>query len=434
MYLASIIRFNFIRFFLLIFTGISLLFSYSSIAQQVEDADVQNYQLTDPLKMMDGRQISKPKQWLARREELLTLFTKEMFGQSPMETSKLNLKVFDLDAKALNGKATRKQVTVFFNGSSDGPSMDILIYLPNQIKGAVPLFMGLNFMGNHAVLNDNGIKLSTNWISADRPGVIDNRATEKSRGTNMEEWPVEMILDRGYGFATIYCGDIDPDFDDQFKNGVHALYPALQQKADNFSTMAAWAWGLSKAMDYLQTDLSIDAEKIGVFGFSRLGKAALWAGATDVRFNMVISNESGKGGASLFSRQYGETIKHLNNSFPHWYCTNFKKYTDKESDLPFDQHLLLSLIAPRLLYVASAEGDKYSDPKGEFLSAKAASPVYRLLKTQGLPVADWPEIHQPILTGQIGYHIRAGNHGVTAYDWTQYLNFADLHWKNARIR
>ncbi|MGV8879858.1 MAG: acetylxylan esterase [Sphingobacteriaceae bacterium] len=387
-------------------------------------------QLIDPLRMMNGHPVNGLKKWQARRLELLALYSLEMYGQSPGKPANMLFKVFDNDPKALNGKATRRQVTIYFNGKIDGPSMDMLIYLPNQIKAPVPLFIGLNFMGNHAVINDPQVKITKSWVSADRFGVIDQHATEKSRGSNMEEWPIEMILESGYGFATIYCGDIDPDFDDDFKNGVHAIYPDLQQNRDNFSTMAAWAWGLSRGIDYLQTDDAVNAKQVGVFGFSRLGKAALWAGATDTRFNMVISNESGKGGAALFSRQKGETIKHLNTSFPHWFCENFKKYTDHEVDLPFDQHLLLSLIAPRLLYVASAEGDQYSDPEGEFLSAQAASPIYRFLKTKGLNAMEFPEIGKPVMNGKMGYHIRSGSHGVTIYDWKQYLKFADLNWKN----
>ena len=227
-------------------------------------------------------------------------------------------------------------------------------------------------------------------------GVVDNRATEASRGTAAIRWPIDMMIDRGYAVVTAYRGDIDPDYDDGFKNGVHALYPELQGRGDNFSTIAAWAWALSRAMDYLETDKNIDAKRVAVFGWSRLGKAALWAGANDERFAAVISNESGAGGAKLFRHGVGENIKRLNTVFPHWYCINFRKYNDKDPELPFDQHMVIALVAPRPVYIGSAEQDKNADPEGEFLAAKAAEPVYRLFGVDGLPAEKWPAVNQPV--------------------------------------
>ena len=263
-------------------------------------------------------------------------------------------------------------------------------------------------------------------MAAKTRGTVNNHATDSSRGTTSRLLPIEKIIDRGYGIATIYCGDIDPDFDDGFKNGIQAIYPELQGRGDNFSTMAAWAWGLSRAMDYFETDNSIDSKRVAVIGFSRLGKAALWAGAKDDRFAMVISNESGAGGAKLFHRNLGEKVRRLNTVFPHWYCNNFRMYNDRDSILPFDQHMVIALVAPRPVYVASALEDLNSDPEGEFWGAKAAEPVYRLFKKEGLPASSWPAPNKPVM-GQIAYHVRTGKHDMTEFDWSQYLEFADKH-------
>jgi hypothetical protein len=360
--------------------------------------------LSDPLTMDDGTKVTTAKQWEQRRMELLQLFTTEMYGQMPGRPRNLTFKVFESSNNALGGLATRKQVTVYFNGKSSGPQMDILIYLPNKVKKP-GLILQLGFNGNQTLSNDTAVKLSTSWV-ANGKTALNNKATEASRG-KMPNKDIEMILSRGYGFATIYCRDIDPDFDDGFKNGVHTLYPEMQGRGDNFSTIGAWAWGLSRALDYMETDKDINAKKVAVFGFSRLGKAALWAGATDERFAMVLSNESGCGGVRIFRRGKGEDIKHLCNSFPHWFDTNFRKYIGKDTVLPFDQHLVVSLIAPRPIAIGSAEGDQYSDPEGEFLGGVYATPVYKLLGFSGLPTTQMPRLNEPI-AGQIQYHIRPG--------------------------
>ncbi|MEI6714485.1 MAG: acetylxylan esterase, partial [Verrucomicrobiota bacterium] len=302
------------------------------------------------------------------------------------------------------------------------------IYLPKAATGPVPAFLGLNFVGNQCVANDPGVPLTTRWVRSTYTKEKDNHADETSRGLHSSRWQVETVLMRGYATATAYYGDIEEDHPEGWKNGVRGELLRRSSKTqfaqDDWGAVSAWAWGLSRALDYLETDASVDAERVIVHGHSRLGKAALWAGAQDERFAIVISNNSGEGGASLMRRDFGETIAIANGWEPHRFCQNFRRYNHAANSLPVDSHLLIALAAPRPVYVASASEDLLADPKGEFLAAKAAEPVYRLFGKVGITSAEMPIPDRPI-GNTVGYHLRTGKHDITGYDWAQYLEFAD---------
>ncbi len=395
-----------------------------------DENKVAAYTLPDPLMMANGRRVTDAQTWRKQRGEILRLFETQVYGRGPRTSPRISFGETLRDPKALGGIATRREITVFLLGRKDGPKMYLLLYLPNQRKEPAPVFLGMNFNGNHSIHSDSSITLSTAWMRETKnAAVVNHRATEASRGIEASRWPLEMILSRGYAVAAIYYGDLFPDH----KEGLaDSIIPHFYQRgqaapaADEWNAIGAWAWGLSRAMDYLEADKEIDARRVAVWGHSRLGKTSLWAGAQDERFALVISNDSGEGGAALSRRNFGETVAHLNYSFPHWFCGNFKKFSNDVASLPVDQHMVIALIAPRPVYIASAVEDQWADPRGEFLSARAANAVYRLLGTDGLNAEEMPGLHQPVMS-TIGYHLRGGKHDVTNYDWEQFLSFADRH-------
>ena len=409
----------------LLVTGVIL--NGQNFTPNYDESKVPPYKLPDPLIFQDGSTVVSMSGWEKRRAELLAIFQREEYGISPEWHGTITFTVLSSDEEAFGGKAVMTEYAVTLKNGTRDITFNLLVYLPRSPK-PVPVFLGYNFGGNHTVTDDPAIAVTTSWMrNSASGGVTGNKASAAGRGSDASDWQAGEIISRGYGLVTLYYGDIDPDYDDGFINGVHGLYDA-KPDSTSWGSIAAWAWGLSRVMDWITTNPSIDAGKVVVMGHSRLGKTALWAGATDPRFAVVISNNSGCGGAALSKRIYGETVGSINRAFPHWFCDNFNKYDENEAALPVDQHELIALIAPRPVYVASAEEDKWADPAGEFLSCKYASPVYLLLGCRGLPAAGMPPLNSPVM-GDLGYHIRTGVHDVTLYDWQRYLDFADMHLK-----
>jgi len=336
--------------------------------------------------------------------------------------------VFDKGTPALNGTAIRKQVTIVFSDKKDSsegaPKADLAIYLPANARGPVPLLLNIGFTANSATIDDPGLKPGEVWNREKNARIP---ATVRPQG----RLNVAPFLAQGIGVATIYYGDIEPDFAEGFPNGVrkHFLKAGQSQPAsDEWGAIAAWGWGLSRAMDYLETDKGVDAKRVAIVGISRLGKTVLWAGARDTRFAMVIASCSGESGAALSRRNYGETVKHMTARFGYQFATNYASYGDRISELPVDAHMLVASIAPRPLLLQTGDKDYWSDPKGEFLSAVAAGPVYTLLGKEALGTDQMPAAGTPIFH-TLGYVMHDGGHGTIPSDWDLFLQFMQKHFQ-----
>lgn len=398
---------------------------YSELANY-DESKVPQYTLPDPLVSRDGTRVTDARTWeRKRRPEVFAMFETYMFGKAPGRPKAMHFEVKHIDPNALDGRATRKDVEIYFTAGESDPSIKLQVYTPNGVAGPVPMFLGISFMHNCTVTDDPGVEV---------PETVATGRTPK-RGAMKEAWQLDMILENGYGLATYCYTDIDPDFDDDFQNGIHPLfYTGSQQRPDpdQWGSIAAWAWGMSRAMDYLEKDKDVDSKHVAVIGHSRLGKTAVWAGASDPRFAMVLSGNSGCCGVAISRRMYGETIEAMNVRFPHWFCGNYKQFNNREMLAPFDQHELVALIAPRPIYIASAETDNWSDQKGEFLGGKGAEPVYALYGLKGIGTDTMPGIDEPYADGHIAYHIRKGPHAVLRFDWEQFIKFADLHFRGKK--
>jgi hypothetical protein len=388
-----------------------------------DESLVGSYTLPDPLALSNGKAVKDARTWrIERRPEILKLAEQNQYGRAPGRPKGMTFDVFDKGTPAFDGKAIRKQVTLYFSANKAGPKADLLIYLPAGAAKPVPLLLNISFSPNSSAVSDPGVKPEEMWGR-------DKKRVPAPAGRGGGGLPVAAIVGRGFGLATMYYGDIDPDFAGGATLGVRGLYlkPGEKQPApDEWGAIAAWAWGMSRAMDYLETDKGVDRKRVAITGMSRLGKTALWAGASDQRFAAVIASCSGEGGAALSRRFYGETVAHMNANFAYQFCANYQKYGKHVDQLPIDAHMLVALIAPRPLLLQTGDKDQWSDPKGEFLAAMAAGPVYSLLGRQGLGTDQWPPAGQPIFH-DLGYYMHAGGHGVMPADWEPYLKFLEMH-------
>lgn len=409
----------------------------------LDESQVPPYVLPELLRDSSGSPIISAEAWEDRgKPHWMALFEEHMYGKIPTEEVALEIEEREGPTPAYEDRCLRRQIRVILRRGGRSLPIDLLIFTPKSTSAArpVPAFMGLNFQGNHSLSEDPGVFLSEGWVRDSYPGVVDNLPTDASRGHARERWPVAEITRRGYALVTAQYGDIDPDFDDGNANGAHALFsdlpgqrPAPERAGNVWGAIGAWAWGLSRMLDAVEEGVAeIDAARVAVIGHSRLGKTALWAGANDPRFALVISNNSGFGGASLSKRIYGETVELLTVVRPHWFCGNFARYSRNESELPLDQHALIALMAPRPVYVGSASEDRAADPLGEFLALQAAAPVFAWYSPEPLGGLDRHPAPGEGGGGLLGYHLREGKHDLTSWDWDRYLDFADRHLKRVK--
>lgn len=404
--------------------------------------------LPDPLVRFDGQPVKTAREWLTRRRpELKALFQHYMYGHLPPPARKVTATNRYTNPMFLDGRATLREVVLSF-GPPDAPKMNLVVVTPNGVRKPPPVILGVNFCGNHAAINDPGIALPIGWMPKHCPDCPDNRALPAGRGKDSPSWDVAQVIARGYALATFYHGDLDPD-DASATTGIRAFAakggmtgwlrkpakdwicpacPDRYSKGDyDWSTISAWAWGFHRAVDYLSTDRGVDAKRIAVFGHSRNGKTALLAGAFDERIALVLSHQSGCGGAAPSRGKIGESVKQINDRFPHWFNAAFKEFNEAPERLPFDQHALVALCAPRPVLLSNAVDDQWANPSGQFEVLVAASPAYRLLGAPGLLAATMPAPGKLVL-GRLGYFYRAGKHSVTSEDWKAFLDFADAQW------
>ena len=396
----------------------------AGIPVNYDESKVGTYTLPDPLRLENGKPVKNAKTWdKKRRPEIVSIFETQQYGKDPGRPAAESFDVFDKGTPALNGKATRKQVMIYLTANHSGPAIQLLEYIPANAKKPVPMFLSINFGAVQNAVDDPGIRAETVWNPK-----TNTRIVPPNRGFGRIN--VDALLDAGFGVATFYYGDVDPDYLNGFSNGIRAIYakPGTTEATrapDDWGSIAAWAWGMSRVEDYFETDPSVDAKRVAIHGVSRLGKTVMWAGAHDQRFAAVIASCSGEGGAALSHRDYGETIAHLTapTRYPYQFAANYANWAGFPDKAPMDANMLIALIAPRPLLLQTGSTDYWSDPKGEFLAEVAAGPVYELLGKQDLGTDVWPAPKEPIFRDGLNYYMHEGGHGMVPTDWNIYVEF-----------
>ena len=395
-------------------------------------ADPPKFDFPDPLVTKDGKKVATKDDWAARKDELKGLFQTEMYGVYPVAKTQPSAKVLFEDDKAFGGKATLKEVELRLFADAKAPPLHLLVAIPNdRPKAGSPVFVGLNFSGNHTLVDDERVHIPTQWVYDKYPGVKANKATAEGRGKLKGVWPLEDIVKAGYAVVTCYNGDIMEDK----PGGAGLLHfasppPPGVPAPGHTATVMLWAWGVHRMIDFTLTEKWADAKRVAVVGHSRLGKAALVAGAFDDRVACVFPHQAGCGGTgpSRHADAKAEGVKRINTAFPHWFSDTFKKYNDDPNTLPIDQHCLLALCAPRPVLYTNAADDLWANPSGQFDMMKRATPVYELLGVKGVGADAMPE-QGKLLDSRLGYWIRAGKHEMNADDWKTFLAFADQWMK-----
>lgn len=370
-----------------------------------DESKVPQFTLPNFLVNNDGKTVTTPEEWAERRREILDLLRKEEYGYSPEPPKDMWFETVSVDPNALNGDATLKLVDIHIGKGNNAPVIHLKLFVPNKRTKPVPAFL---------------------LICNRDPSNIDHTRAVKS-----EFWPVEEMIEKGFAISAYYYEDMAPDHFDDYQTGCYTYFKPREQRSDSdWGALAAWAWGASRCMDYFVTDPDIDHRRCAVTGHSRGGKTALWCGVQDERWAMTVSSCSGCSGAALSRRCYGESLQVITKVFPYWFCKNYYKYVNREQEIPFDQHWLIALIAPRAVYVHSADQDLWADPKGEWLSLFNAQPAWKLFGKKGLPSnGDMPALDVPVWGDGMAYHIRPGKHDNLKCDWMRHADFFLLQVK-----
>jgi hypothetical protein len=372
-----------------------------------KDPELPNLNLPELLISQDGKKIQSENTWTEkRRPEILQLFENNMYGEVPTDFDSLSFEVVHENKMAMNGNAKLKEISINVYRNNQSLTINVVLFIPNQAQKPAPAFLLINHRNTENI--------------------------DPARVVKMDFWPAEEVIARGYAVAAFHVGDVAVDNKETYNQKVLRLYPEQTEKPNGMKAIGAWGWGASRVMDYFEKDPDLDFSKVAVIGHSRGGKAALWCGAQDERFAITISNNSGCTGAALARRKTGERVADINKNFPHWFCDNYNNFNSDEDNLPIDQHMLIALMAPRAVYVASASDDAWADPKGEFLSMKYAEPAFALFDINPLPIHEQPQINSLIKSLRLGYHLRKGGHGLELYDWERYMDFADDYFASKK--